>query len=233
MDKPKILCLHGAGSSAAIFKVQLRRFIKAFNDRFEFVFANAPFECGIGPGMHPTFSGSGPFYRWQCEESNSEHLGLTEQDINREREIVRDHLGNILMKPTNAPFVGVMAFSQGCGIATGLLLDQYELGRLWGHCPTFQFACLMCATYPPLTLLTSRERDDSLSTKTVSIPSLSVVGTMDPYNVQSRKMYDQHWKGPKAKCIEFDGGHHVPTAHLDVEKIFGALKPLTDNILIM
>ncbi|TIC91052.1 hypothetical protein CH35J_011038 [Colletotrichum higginsianum] len=68
--------------------------------------------------MHPTFAGLGPFYRWQCEESNSEHLGLTAEDINRERETVRNHLGNLLKQVSDAPYVGIVAFSQGCGIAT-------------------------------------------------------------------------------------------------------------------
>ncbi|TEA10221.1 Esterase mlcF [Colletotrichum sidae] len=166
MDKPKVLCLHGAGSSAAIFKVQLRRFTRALGDRFDFVFADAPFECGIGPGMHPTFATSGPFYRWQCDESGSAaHLGLTAEDVDREREAVRNHLGGILARTGGgggAPFVGVVAFSQGCGIATGLLLDQHELGRRWGCCPTFQFAWLICATYPALTLLPREERGEWL-----------------------------------------------------------------------
>ncbi|KAL0930674.1 citrinin biosynthesis oxidoreductase CtnB [Colletotrichum truncatum] len=233
MDKPKVLCLHGAGSSGAIFKVQLRRFTKALSAQFDFVFANAPFECGIGPGMHPTFASSGPFYRWQCEESNSEHLGLTEEDINRERQIVKDYIGNLLKKSSNAPFVGVIGFSQGCGIATGLLLDQHELGRCWGYCPIFQFAWLICATYPPLTLLTSQERDSSVPTETISIASLHVIGTKDPYKGQSKKMYDSCWKGPKAKCIEFEGSHHVPTALKDVDSMLRALSNITQGVLIM
>ncbi|KAK6215508.1 citrinin biosynthesis oxidoreductase CtnB [Colletotrichum tabaci] len=233
MAKPKILCLHGAGSNAAIFRVQLRRFTKALDDRFDFVFPNAPFECGIGPGMHPTFAGSGPFYRWQCEESNSEHLGLTAEDINHERETVRDHLGNLVKPLSDAPFVGIFAFSQGCGIATGLLLDQHELGRSWGHCLTFQFAWLVCSTYPPLTLLTSPKEHPAIHDQTVGIPSLHVVGTKDPYNGQSRKMYDNFWKGPKTKYMEFEGSHHVPTTQADVDRVLGVLSQMTQSVVIM
>lgn len=155
---PKILFLHGAGSNAAIFKVQTRRIQLALKDRFDFVFAQAPFPCGIGPGMSPTYEHSGPFFRWQCEEApSSAHLGLTKADIQREREVVRDYLSGVL-SPMNSsggdmPFVGIIAFSQGGGIASGLLLDQHELGRYWGDCPTLQFAVLICSTYPALTVL--------------------------------------------------------------------------------
>lgn len=162
---PKILFLHGAGSNAAIFKVQTRRIQLVLKDRFDFVFAQAPFECGIGPGMSPTYEQSGPFFRWQCEEANSAYLGLTKADIRYEREVVRNYLNGILNPKSSdggggdMPFVGIIAFSQGSGIASGLLLDQHELGRCWGDCPTLQFAVLVCSTYPALTVLSGPDDD--------------------------------------------------------------------------
>lgn len=160
---PRILCLHGSGSSAAIFKVQLRRIVRSFDDQFEFVFAQGPFECGIGAGMHPTFTHSGPFYRWHCSEAKTDHTGITAEAAEKERRIVRDYLGCLLQDSNAAPFVGVIAFSHGCAIATNLILEQHELGKLWGRCLTFQFAILFCSTYPPTTLISSERGKERFS----------------------------------------------------------------------
>lgn len=157
-EMPKILCLHGAGSSAAIFKVQTRQIQAAFKDRLEFVFAQGPFETSIGPGMQPTFTDSGPFYRWRC--SSAEALGTSADDVERERAVVRAYLGEVVRSARGAPFVGIMAFSQGCGVATGLVLDQYALGREWGEVSNFQFAILICGIYPALRLLAPAPKTD-------------------------------------------------------------------------
>ena len=59
-----LLCLHGSGSSANIFRLQLAKFRMALKDKFEFVCIDAPYPASAGPGILPLFAGAGPFYSW-------------------------------------------------------------------------------------------------------------------------------------------------------------------------
>lgn len=119
---PKILCIHGAGSSGAIFRVQGRKIFQALRGEFQFVFVDAPFRSTAGPGMRPVYEDSGPFCRWQCDISAAVAFDITEDEIQEEREKVRQYLESQLRSQDGVPFVGVMAFSQGARVATGLLL---------------------------------------------------------------------------------------------------------------
>lgn len=228
---PKILCLHGAGSSGAIFKCQTRNIQASMRNRFEFVFADAPFESSIGPGMSPTFNDSGPFYRWHAGESQSHHLCLSSKEQERERDAVRNYLKDILTTNRGTDFVGVMAFSTGCNIATGLLLERQGLEELWGECPSFQFALLFCGTRSAslTTLLpTSWTTEESGPLLTVmQVPSVHIHGLRDPYLLQSRKLFkDTFSSGGNSVCIEFPCGHCIPGRKGDLKKIEGAMNSM-------
>jgi pimeloyl-ACP methyl ester carboxylesterase len=62
---PRILCLHGGGTNARIFRQQCRVLRKSLNDRFRFVFADAPFICSRpGPDVTSVYASQGPFRSW-------------------------------------------------------------------------------------------------------------------------------------------------------------------------
>lgn len=210
---------------------QTRNIQAAMRNRFEFVFIDAPFESNIGPGMSPVFDDSGPFYRWHAGESQSNHLGLSSEEQARERDIVRNYLKGLLTD-CGTPFVGVMAFSTGCNIATGLLLERQGLEELWGAFLSFQFALLFCGTRSATshTLLPTdwmpREEVDPLLT-VIKIPSVHIHGLRDPYLLQSRKLFREIFSsGGNSICIEFPGGHCIPARRSDLDKIKGAINSI-------
>jgi predicted esterase len=161
---PRILCLHGAGSSGAIFRIQIRKIHHALRNEFRFVFVQAPFKSLAGPGMYPVFEGAGPFYRWHCDSSASAAFDITDSEIANERRIVREYLEKVLSDDDGAPFVGIIAFSQGTRVTTGLLLDQ-QRKRRHNNLPPMRFVVLLNGTYPvlPLTDVSDTCADASLA----------------------------------------------------------------------
>lgn len=63
-SKPVLLLLHGAGSSAAIFRIQTHFFAKALSPYFDLVYVDAPMRSAPGPGILPYFQGMDAYYRW-------------------------------------------------------------------------------------------------------------------------------------------------------------------------
>ncbi|KAK5459663.1 hypothetical protein LTS15_003792 [Exophiala xenobiotica] len=121
---PAILCLHGGGSNATVFKIQTRRLIWQLEKQFRFVFAQAPIEGTPGFGMLPVFASCAPFYRWvnrrfKAGESDVETTPAAEVDTIDS--IIRD-----VMEANGGvdSFKGVMGFSQGARLTAGLLLRQ-------------------------------------------------------------------------------------------------------------
>ncbi|KAK8127000.1 uncharacterized protein PG998_002759 [Apiospora kogelbergensis] len=171
---PTILCLHGAGTNGTVFRLQSRRIIQALQHAFRFVFVDAPFEALPGPGVIPTFEQLRPYFRWHCDENAVGEFNIDLADVAREREQVRSLLTAHLTRENGVEkeeeelqeeeaaaqrsggghsdghnrgpgVVGVMAFSQGTRVATGLCLDP-ELGR------DIHFAILIAGTFPALHL---------------------------------------------------------------------------------
>lgn len=226
---PKVLCIHGAGSSGAIFRVQGRKIFSALRNEFQFVFVDAPFQSTAGPGMRPVFENSGPFYRWQCDMSASEAFDITEDEVKEESVKVRTYLENQLLKQDGGPFVGVMAFSQGARVATGLLM-YLEKKRREGRTdfPDMKFAIVNSATYPPLYF------DDGITASPgrLMIPSLHLQGSSDPWKPESEKMRQEFFSQASSTVIEFTGQHQVPIAQKDTDKVVTATRQLAAKALV-
>lgn len=156
---PTILCIHGHGTNGAIFRLQARRIVQALQTKFRFVFVDAPFSSLPGPGVVPVFSGFKPFLRWHCDEATLNKFDITPEELEDERRTAREMLADHIAQADAAggPVVGVMAFSQGTRVATGLMLDP-ELGR---H---FQFAVLICGTFPALPVSSQEPAEKSSET---------------------------------------------------------------------
>ncbi|KAI3401834.1 hypothetical protein diail_8212 [Diaporthe ilicicola] len=63
-SKPVLLLLHGAGSSAAIFRIQTHFLAKALSPYFDLIYVDAPLRSAPGPGILPYFQGMEAYYRW-------------------------------------------------------------------------------------------------------------------------------------------------------------------------
>lgn len=215
---PRILCLHGGGTSKLIFKFQARKLIRALRPHFRLVFIDAPFESGPGPGVLPVFEGAGPFYEW-----------LTKDE--KEEEQVRLTLQKKLHEDDGAPVVGVLGFSQGTRIAAGLLHEQ-ENTR--GVAPSLSFGVFLNGNYPPLrqpshsstviptiTEFTQREslkEWNDTHEGIIHLPSVHVHGRQD-YLLPRSRLLAQCFDPNTATVFEFDNGHHLPVGEDDTQKI--------------
>ncbi|KAK4067251.1 uncharacterized protein Triagg1_7694 [Trichoderma aggressivum f. europaeum] len=221
---PRILCLHGAGSSAAIYRVQGRKIFSGLRNDFQFEFVESPFRSSSGPGME-LFADSPPFYRWQCDMGASLSFDITADEVRAERQKVTDLLEGALLKKADGkqPFVGIMAFSQGARVATGLLLHLARMRRQ--GCDKYyniRFAIISNATYPPLFL------DDEMpeTAEVLTIPTLHLHGSNDPWRPESEEMLAKFFDHESAKTILFEGKHQLPLLQADVDKVLVGIRGL-------
>ena len=130
--RARIACFHGGGSTAAIFKFQCEALQKTLSDLFEFVFFDAPFESGAGPGVLPTFSYEkyGPYRAWFSKNSE----GLLRRDGRGDNERGEGGIERVVRlireEGEGGEWVGCMGFSQGTRVVGGLLLEQMRLREM-------------------------------------------------------------------------------------------------------
>ncbi|KAH5502667.1 hypothetical protein HBI38_184030 [Parastagonospora nodorum] len=141
----RILCLHGAGSSGAIFEVQIANLQHQLDPSIELVFTDGPFECERGPGAHliqtlpcvidilptgvPEYH-PGPFFTF-TQNYAPFHMA-------RAVEYVEDLIAE------EGPFEGIVGFSQGAALTLSYLYHQQKIG----NAPGVRFACLFSTTVP-------------------------------------------------------------------------------------
>ena len=176
-QKPRVLMLHGGGTSATIFSIQTRKVQWALKQYFDFQFLDAPWQSPPGPGVLPVFADAGPFYRW------ARWYGHEDGNLLKER--LKDKFNE-----PGGPWVGVLGFSQGGRLAAGLLWEQ-ERGKLDHLLPglDFKFGVFVGASYPILHLSHGpkgafNERDrrdwDPKYLHSINVPSVHCQGLMDP-----------------------------------------------------
>ena len=233
---PRVLCLHGGGTSAAIFKIQTRYLQWSLGKTFEFVFFDAPWPSPPGPGVVPVFEEMGPFFRWAKPDD------YEVEEIEPAPPKLEDLLRRVL-RSDGGEWVGVMGFSQGGRLAAGLLRECQE-GFLDDWLPageTFKFGLLSGASYPPIycsakarqqwphppsrPIMHGNERvangifgsqkehrvwDEALDS-VVRVPSIHIQGMRDPVLDMSKlllRCFDER----RRKLFLLDIGHHLPKA---------------------
>lgn len=112
-------------------------------------------------------------------------------------------------------FVGVLGFSQGARVASGLLLEQQLRKKEGAKEPGLCFGVFLNGTTPPLTFGIS----DLQRTERIESPTLTVLGVHDPWKEEGRKLYSQHCDLDQAVLLEFDIGHRLPLLDIDTAKI--------------
>ncbi|KAH7340070.1 serine hydrolase FSH, partial [Pyrenochaeta sp. MPI-SDFR-AT-0127] len=218
---PTVLCLHGAGTNSKIFQMQTRTLIDALQTNFRFVFVDAPFESRPGPGVIPLFANNKPYLWWHCDENAAEQFDITVAQVRERRLQVRGLLASRLQEEN---VVGIMAFSQGTRVATGLCLDS-ELGS------RIKFAILIAATFPALPVEDDLGRlskyldvkADVAMAKRLRIPSVHVQGSVDPWAAEGDCLRRIYYDDEKAVKITFKGGHTVPVVKREVSQVVKAV----------
>jgi len=232
--KPAILCLHGGGTSSAIFEIQTIRLRNALSPRFDFVFVNAPFSTAPGPGVLPFFVGLGPYFTWGDPDLVERGLDPDSCAPEETTTLLRNIISQQAAK-TGDHFVGVMGFSFGARVAAGLLLEKENRDRLRredeepSQSPPagFLFGVFLNATYPPFTPHGSAF-EPSLR---ISIPTLHAIGNLDPYRPKSEMLLANACDKNSARSITFQIDHRLPVTIDDTSKLAAEIFSLYDRAL--
>ncbi|KAH7018066.1 serine hydrolase FSH [Microdochium trichocladiopsis] len=126
LSKPRILCLHGGGTNARIFKAQCRVLSRVLDPWFRLVYAEAPFESQPGPDVLSVYADCGPFKRWL--RWKPEHAAITDEDVVA---AIDEALAEAMSEDDDAgatgEWVGLLGFSQGAKLAASLMFRQQVL----------------------------------------------------------------------------------------------------------
>ncbi|KAI8280734.1 Calcium channel [Colletotrichum sp. SAR11_240] len=201
-QKPRLLCLHGGGTSAQIFQIQLIRLQRILDARFDFVYIDAPMDSAPGPGVLPVFEGCGPYRRWVSDDP-----ATPADEFQAQKDAAVAFLKTYIKE--NGPFAGFVGFSQGCRAISSLLLEHQRgdddfLGR-----EAKPFALFICGTFPPF--VPHEEK--------ITAPTVHVVGLEDPYEPASEQLYEQCSEKSTRRILRFPGGHHLPTAPETIQHV--------------
>jgi predicted esterase len=218
---PAILCLHGGGSNATVFKIQTRRLYWRLSSRFRFVFVQAPIEGAAGWGMLPVFESLAPFYRWVSRRFQA---GESDVEVAPTEEVaVVDELVLRTMERNGGreSFVGVMGFSQGARLAAGMLLrQQLEIKEHGFSKWRFKFGVIIGGPFPPIGLVPeSMKLDYSVMAQ---MPTLHAWGRDDQVRKGARKMADV-CDNPNTFVMDFEGGHHLPLKDDEADELCGLI----------
>lgn len=123
LDLPRILCLHGGGTNARIFRSQCRVLSTHLKGKFRLVFAEAPLQCHAGPDVLSVYKEWGPFKSWIPSA-----LGCPEVDNHTATELFKESLDRAMDEDDDlgatGPWVGLLGFSQGAKMCASLLYLQ-------------------------------------------------------------------------------------------------------------
>ncbi|KAI1469394.1 serine hydrolase FSH [Daldinia caldariorum] len=242
---PRILCLHGGGTNARIFRAQCRVVSRTLEPYFRMVYAEAPYESSAGPDVLSVYAEHGPFKRWLrwLPEHQEVEDARAIADVNAALKSAMDaddHLG------ATGPWVGLLGFSQGAKLAASILYRQQIRTEKLG--PTqagsdWKFAVIMAGRAPLVNLdpevftstMLSRASEVGLTgapdlmemmsgSHILKLPTIHVHGLSDPGLNLHRELYEEYCDSETARLVEWDGAHRVPLKGTDVQ-------PLVDQIL--
>lgn len=219
---PRILCLHGGGTNARIFRAQCRVLERALQPSFRLCYAEASLPSSPGPDVGTVYHGFGPFRAWIDPEI----------DISVNARAIQTAIRNAIEEDNKlgatGRFVGLLGFSQGAKICASLLIEQqvFQGGsteRNSNIMPEWRFAVLLAGRGPLVTLSTEsvdRWRTQNSSTFTarelIRIPTIHVHGSRDPGLDLHRKLLYENFDLRCSRVIEWDGEHRVPIKTKDV-----------------
>ncbi|KAK8021886.1 hypothetical protein PG990_007024 [Apiospora arundinis] len=247
---PRILCLHGGGTNAVIFRAQCRQLSARLEPYFRLVYAEAPYASKPGPDVVSVYADYGPFKRWlrwlpeHPEVEEPAARAALDASIRRAMDDDDD--------VASGPWVGLLGFSQGAKLAASLMYRQQirvdKLGAARAaampNATDFKFAVLMAGRAPIVSLdpevfhcaLLGDAAEIALKgpppnlwdvaneEHVLRLPTIHVHGTLDPGLPLHRELLDKYCSAESARVLEWPGGHRVPLKSTDVN-------PLVDQML--
>ncbi|KAK2059657.1 citrinin biosynthesis oxidoreductase CtnB [Colletotrichum caudatum] len=240
---PRILCLHGGGVNAAVFKMQCRALIARLKKHFRLVFVDAPFICAPHPDIVPVYGDHGPFRRWLrwLPEHQYVDAETASAEIHFQLRMAMDDddaLG------ATGEWAGLLGFSQGAKVSASIMYTQQMLRRKYGKrvasaggAADWKFGVLLAGRAPLIVL------DDRLDAPqgvgdaaeasvdfhdwpaaqsgdhVLALPTVHVHGTRDPGLPHHRRLLKQYCQPGTTRLVEWDGAHRIPIKTWDVEAV--------------
>lgn len=249
MHLPRILCLHGGGTNASIFRNQMRAFLAhpQLSQRYRFVFAEAPFFCDEGIGVGAVYANWGPFRRWSRWLNTQPGVDASACH----HEVMYAIESCMKADEGVGEWVGVLGFSQGAKVACSLLLKR-ELDKINGTdraspLDDLKFAIIKAGRAPLMALDDGMEELKFLQSAAglpdeadmdaiydfpeckIKLPTVHVHGLRDPGLELHRKCVEQYCAPGTSTVVEWDGPHRVTIKQTDVQRVVDAIVAVADE----
>ena len=240
---PRILCLHGGGTNARIFRLQCRILRKHLESSFRLCFAEAPFPSQAGPDVTSVYGEYGPFRRWLRWRPDHPEIEASSVIANLE-ESLEAAKRNDDAKGATGEWVGLLGFSQGANICASMLLRQQihtEKPGKHENSSDYRFAVLLAGRGPLIRLeprlidtpalvdasqiISSASPafpDEQFFNRTdhvIRLPTIHVHGLRDPGLERHRLMQRRYCNKASTTLLEWDGDHRVPIKNKDVAAV--------------
>ena len=244
---PRILCLHGGGTNARIFRAQCRGLNTQLKSEFRLVYAEAPYASQAGPDVMSVYSEWGPFKRWL--RWRPEHPEIKAEDIVRNLDLsLEAAMRQDDEAGASGEWVALLGFSQGAKVCASLLYRQQIRAQTLGEYhagPSFRFGVFLAGRAPLISLdsditLNPPLPDASQITDVkgfdkptlhnqghvLRIPTIHVHGTRDPGLVLHRQLFEEFCESDSKRLIEWNGDHRVPLKFNDVSLVARQIQEL-------
>ena len=224
---PRILCLHGGGSNAAVMRLQTAKLRAALPEvAFDFLEATRVMPAAeVDPRLRSRFGDAG-FYNWYGVEYNSPTSPTKDLaayvDTLLDPSVAFSYPGADLAMQRlehairdDGPYDGLLGFSQGAVVITLLTAARLREGR--GGPPDWRFNVCVCG-------MPSRASELAhLFEAPLPFPCALAFGTEDPFYPWATRLRDV-FEAPAV--IEFEEGHRFPHSRQANEQIVAAVRGL-------
>jgi len=129
LHHPRILCLHGGGTNARIFRAQCRTLSRALEPHFRLAYVEAPYPSTAGPDVLSVYASEGPFKRWLPWLKEHMENQVVVDDATAVRDIdaaIKRTMDADDAAGADGPWVAIIGFSQGAKLAASLLFRQQQ-----------------------------------------------------------------------------------------------------------
>ena len=224
---PRILCLHGGGTNARIFRAQCRAINAQLARDFRLVFAEAAFSSHAGPDVLSVYKDWGPFKRWLRWLPSHPNPG-PEVIVNQLDQSLEDAMLLDNMQGATGDWVGLLGFSQGGKISASLLYRQQMQEERYGQgnaSTKFRFGVILAGRSPLVCLEPETESNKYLPNAAqitdvkefkldnggnlLKIPTLHVHGTNDPGLDLHRRLFEDFCEPESRRLVVWDGDHRL------------------------
>lgn len=205
------LCLHGMGTNNEIFKLHTSAIRRMLGPEHTYDFVEGTIPCPPAPGVGELQSTTTAEDSPDNEDTGFYmYLDVTSIDsIQTALEDLADYV------EAAGPFDGVMAFSQGAGLAAGLMIQQAQNSPIdYLLKPVFKCAIFFSGGIPgdPASLkagklrLMSAEQDGQV----IQVPTAHIWGSKDDQYPDFGPVLAGLTSKENREVVIWDGGHEVP-----------------------